>query len=166
MTTPDFDGETYERERDHERLARQMAEVQAFMHDGEWHTSEQIVEALGENWASLSARLRDLRKVKFGAWIVERRYVADGLWEYRMTARPEQEPPNLTPIPVPDAPKSPIPAPETLPLRGNEASPPGKYRCPKPGCVQTLERVANHPFVTTLVEGRCYSHGLQAVAKK
>jgi hypothetical protein len=82
-----FDGETYERARDRERLTHQLVRVRTLMSDGEWRSLAEISESLGDPESSVSARLRDLRKPKFGALRVERRYVADGLWEYRVLPR-------------------------------------------------------------------------------
>lgn len=81
---PDFDGKTYERERDHKRLNRQLESVKRLMSDGQWRTLEQIADAVGAPPASVSARLRDLRKPKFAGLQVERRYVKRGLFEYRV----------------------------------------------------------------------------------
>jgi hypothetical protein len=82
---PDFDGETYVRERDHDRLNAQLARVLAVMRDHQWHTLDGVATITGDPPASVSARLRDLRKDKFGGLAIERRYVAAGLWEYRWT---------------------------------------------------------------------------------
>lgn len=84
----DFDGATYERERDGDRLGAQMKAVRDLMlsGDGAWRTLPHIAAWVGYPEASVSARLRDLRKTKFGAYNVERRYVANGLWEYRVKA--------------------------------------------------------------------------------
>ena len=82
------DGTTYEHPRDHERLAAQRTRVKAVMRDGAWHTLEGISATTGDPPASVSARLRDFRKVKFGAHIVERQYVSHGLWEYRLYDQP------------------------------------------------------------------------------
>ena len=41
----------------------------------------------GDPEASVSARLRDLRKKRFGSHIITRRYVSDGLWQYRWEGR-------------------------------------------------------------------------------
>ena len=82
--TPDFDGETYVRDRDHDRLWAQLGRVRKQMEDGEWHTLRDIAACCGDPEASVSARIRDLRKEKFGGHEVTRRYVADGLWEYRL----------------------------------------------------------------------------------
>ena len=49
-----------------------------------WLTLPVISAQTGYPEASISARLRDLRKTKFGAYNVERRYVVNGLWEYRV----------------------------------------------------------------------------------
>jgi hypothetical protein len=85
--TPDFDGETYDRDRDHERLASQLRRVRDLMSDGRWHTLSGMSHALGDPESSISARIRDLRKRKFGGYTVERQYAGDGLWEYRILAR-------------------------------------------------------------------------------
>lgn len=80
----DFDGRTYERKRDQGRLSRQLIAVRSILADGEWHTLDDLAARTGEPEASISARIRDLRKARFGGHTVERRYVERGLWEYRM----------------------------------------------------------------------------------
>src|SRR5262245_9192894 len=82
--SPDFDGETYEHERDHARLHAQLSRVYRAMRGGTWHTLSDLETLTGDPQASVSARLRDLRKEKFGGHHVERRYLHDGLWEYRL----------------------------------------------------------------------------------
>jgi len=82
--TPPFDGETYEHERDHARLARQLDAVRVLMLDGRWRTLPEIAAQVEGSEAAISARLRDLRKTKFGAFDVQRRYLAHGLFEYRI----------------------------------------------------------------------------------
>lgn len=87
MTGPDFDGETYDHDRDHERLTSQLARVRALMSDGKWRTISQISANTMDPEASVSARLRDLRKDKFGALEVQRREASEnGLFEYRVVA--------------------------------------------------------------------------------
>jgi hypothetical protein len=81
---PDFDGQTYEPARDHTRLTTQLVDVLALMRDGQWRTLRHMSQLLIAPEASISARLRDLRKVKFGGYQVERRYLAHGLHEYRV----------------------------------------------------------------------------------
>lgn len=91
---PDFDGATYSRSRDHVRLGKQMLRVLAVLRDGEWHTLPEIAQQTGDPEASISARIRDNRKEKFGGRVVEREHVKDGLWRYRLveddTVRPSK----------------------------------------------------------------------------
>lgn len=79
-----FDGKTIVPQRDNERLGEQFVKVKSLMLDGMWRTLEQIAEAVGAPAPSVSARLRDLRKERFGGYQVERRYIAKGLFEYRI----------------------------------------------------------------------------------
>lgn len=80
-----FDGATFEPARDGERLARQMADVTACMTDGRWHTLAEIAEATGHPEASVSARIRDLRKSRWGNRTVQRRFDSpSSLWRYRL----------------------------------------------------------------------------------
>lgn len=81
---PDFDGKTYNRGRDHARLGSQLQRVYECMCDGQWRTLEQIAAIVGAPEASVSARLRDLRKPKFGSHEVIDNNVRSGLWEYRL----------------------------------------------------------------------------------
>lgn len=80
-----FDGSTYD-PCDQRRLARQTEGVYALMHDGEWRTLAEIEHATGYPQASISARLRDLRKFRFGSHVIERRRRSPGQFEYRMTS--------------------------------------------------------------------------------
>ena len=80
-----FDGRTYEPEKDRERLGKQLEAVRALMRDGRWRTLAEIAHAVGAPEASVSARLRDMRKEKFGADLVRAQRRAGGaLWEYRV----------------------------------------------------------------------------------
>lgn len=79
-----FDGETYDEALDEDRLKTQLARVRALMWDQRWRTLDDISRATGDPHASVSARLRDLRKGKFGAHIVERERVKRGLYRYRL----------------------------------------------------------------------------------
>ena len=83
---PRFDGADYQPERDNARLGAQLLRVRAFMADSAWHTLEAIARGTGDPPASVSAQLRHLRKPRFGGHTVERRYVARGLYEYRLAA--------------------------------------------------------------------------------
>lgn len=82
-------GETFDPARDESRLNRQARDVFRIVADEEWHTLAELAERTGHPEASVSARLRDLRKVRFGAHIVERMYLGDGLHAYRCLLRRE-----------------------------------------------------------------------------
>jgi len=80
----DRDGDTYEAMRDRKRLDKQMARIFTLMQDGIWRTKDSITMVTGDDWASAGARLRDLRKSKFGGHTVDRRSIGDGAFEYRL----------------------------------------------------------------------------------
>lgn len=85
-------GITYDRKRDLSRLNAQAARVYNVMKSGEWLTLYDIRKTICVNTgfkdpeASISARLRDLRKPSMGGFTVERRFVGKGLWKYRLGA--------------------------------------------------------------------------------
>jgi biotin operon repressor len=79
-----FDGATFDQERDGPRLSSQLVRVQQLMMDGHWRTLEQIAEAVGSSEAGVSARLRDLRKLRFGGYQVDRQHLSGGLFRYRV----------------------------------------------------------------------------------
>lgn len=79
-----FDGATYDPARDHDRLSHQLTEVRTLMLDGSWRTLAEIAEVVGAPEASVSARLRDLRKPRHGGYLVDRQYVRRGLYQYRV----------------------------------------------------------------------------------
>ena len=85
MTRPAFDGSTYSEELDGVRLTSQLARVRAMMADGKWHTLKEIAYCAMGSEAGISARLRDLRKPRFGGYVVERQRIGRGLWAYRVT---------------------------------------------------------------------------------
>jgi len=87
MSTPDFDGSTYDAARDGARLGSHLERVLALMQGGGWWTLVDLATEAGCSEASASARLRDLRKSKFGGHNVERRHVENGLWKYRLVRR-------------------------------------------------------------------------------
>ena len=80
----DRDGQTYDAKRDRVRLNAQAQRVYNAMSDGEWKTLRGIAAVTGDPEASISARIRDLRKPKFGGYDIPRRCQMRGLWEYRM----------------------------------------------------------------------------------
>ena len=89
MTAPllDFDGETYDREIDGVRLSTQLIKVRATLLRcaGRYLTPDQLCRGSGYSparWASVSARVRDLRKDKFGGLNIKRKRLAGGEWAY------------------------------------------------------------------------------------
>lgn len=80
----DFDGRTYDAAHDEKRLTTQLKGVLEELRAGGWRTLAQLAAAVGGSEAGVSARLRDLRKQKFGSHDIEGRRVAGGLWEYRL----------------------------------------------------------------------------------
>lgn len=81
----DFDGRTYVKARDGERLGRSLRIIRDELRDGAWHTIRELADLAGCSDAAASARIRDLRKPKFGGHVIDREYRGDGLWVYRMT---------------------------------------------------------------------------------
>lgn len=79
-----FDGQTYEPEQDEGRLKAQLEQVKEIMLDGQWRTLSDLQSLTGHSTASLSARLRDLRKEKFGGYSVERERLHGGTHAYRV----------------------------------------------------------------------------------
>lgn len=81
-TAPAFHGATIVPERDVPRLARQLERVRDLMLDSEKRTLEEIAVTLGAPEASVSARLRDLRRPRHGGFTVTRHYLGNGLHSY------------------------------------------------------------------------------------
>jgi hypothetical protein len=80
----DRDGESFDRARDGKRLNAQAQAVYSYMQHGQWRTLADIAAATGHPEASVSARLRDLKKPHLGGFKIEKRYIASGLWQYRI----------------------------------------------------------------------------------
>ncbi|HUX00919.1 MAG TPA: hypothetical protein VMY35_08055 [Phycisphaerae bacterium] len=85
----DFGGATYEPDRDYAALAAQYQRVFRLMQDGQWRTLREIGELAGYEPQSVSARLRDFRKEKFGGHQVLRQLRSRRLWEYRLVVHQE-----------------------------------------------------------------------------
>jgi hypothetical protein len=77
------DGLTYEQS-DESRLNKQQLRVYQCMRDGNEWTLAQLAEATGDKEASISARIRDFRKSKFGGRTVVRRSYGGGLFTYQL----------------------------------------------------------------------------------
>ena len=83
--SPPFDGDTIDDGLDTDRLRRQLDRVRTLLlAQYRWHSLSEIREATGIAEASASARLRDLRKAKFGGYTIDRRRRSPGTFEYRM----------------------------------------------------------------------------------
>jgi hypothetical protein len=83
------DGATFDPYLDEDRLNKQMRRVFAAMRDGKWRTLNEIAARTGDPEASISARLRDFRKPKFGSLILNRKRVGDGLFAYQLAQSDE-----------------------------------------------------------------------------
>ncbi len=82
-----FDGATFSEEEDGARLSTQLERVLELMKDENWRTIHEIAKIVEGSEASVSARLRDLRKPKFGSYVVckrQRGTRSDGLFEYQI----------------------------------------------------------------------------------
>jgi biotin operon repressor len=79
-----FDGNTFSQARDGARLSKQLDAVKTVMLDGQWHTLAELAETAHASDAAVSARVRDLRKAKFGGYTVDRLYIRRGIWAYRI----------------------------------------------------------------------------------
>jgi hypothetical protein len=75
-------GNTFDESLDGARLRTQYDRVRDLMIDGRWRTLSEISLDTDQPEASISARLRDLRRAK---WNVERRRRGGGLWEYSVS---------------------------------------------------------------------------------
>ncbi len=82
------DGETYDPKADAAPLNKQQQAVFALMRDGMFRTLADIAAGTGHPEASVSARLRDLRKPKWGGHeVVRRRRGGSRTWEYALIER-------------------------------------------------------------------------------
>lgn len=95
---PTFDGTTYDPAQDRPRLGRQLAAtltvLQRYDRHQQWLTLFELARLVADELcvrtvpeASVSARLRDLRKPRNGGWQVHRRrrvWHGAGTWEYRL----------------------------------------------------------------------------------
>lgn len=85
-----FGGQTFSPARDGKRLAAQFDAVREVMLEKQWRTLTELQTLVSDRYGivaslpAISARVRDLRKLKFGGYHVERDYVGAGLWRYRV----------------------------------------------------------------------------------
>lgn len=89
-----FDGSDIVPEKDNERLTKQIEKVYNLMKDGQYRTLAEITFQTGAPAASVSAQLRNLRKVRFGSHLVTKRPRGNrktGLFEYKLTVNKQNE---------------------------------------------------------------------------
>jgi hypothetical protein len=79
-----FDGSDYVSERDDARLTGQLLRVWNCISSGEWKTLHQISAETKDPEASISAQLRHLRKPRFGSHTIEKQYIGNGLYKYKL----------------------------------------------------------------------------------
>lgn len=83
---PEFKGETFDPKRDGKRLGAQLQRVIDCVVTGpargQWFTLSGVAGFTESPEASVSARLRDLRRM---GYTVERRYIERGLWQYKVS---------------------------------------------------------------------------------
>lgn len=60
-----FDGDTFNQNKDGPRLSTMLGKVYQLMKDARWRTLSEIQKVVGGSEAGISARLRDFRKEKF-----------------------------------------------------------------------------------------------------
>ena len=83
-----FDGRTFNVADDGQRLTRQLDLVQRCLQDGQWWTLTALAAVTGGSEAGVSARIRDLKKPRFGGYVIEKERVSGGLWRYRIARCP------------------------------------------------------------------------------
>jgi hypothetical protein len=72
---------------DHARAAMQRKRVWGVLQLGAWLTLGELAEMTGDPEASISARLRDFRKARYGGHAIDKRRRGGerrGTWEYRL----------------------------------------------------------------------------------
>jgi uncharacterized membrane protein len=86
-----FDGKTYDEKRDKARLSTQLQRVLDVMRHGTSLTLSNIAAIVDAPESSVSARLRDLRKPKFGGHIITKRNIGGGTFIYRLDPQPSNQ---------------------------------------------------------------------------
>jgi hypothetical protein len=88
-TLPHRDGATYDHEQDGARLQQQQQDVWNLMRTGHWYSLTALSQATGHMPQSISARIRDFRKDRFGGHTVLRKRAGlyRGTFVYRLVPR-------------------------------------------------------------------------------
>ena len=87
QTEMNFNGPCYDPQYDQARLSKQIVGIYNLMTDNQWRTLDEIHYETGYPQASISAQLRNLKKVRFGSHLIMKRHRGErsnGLWEYKM----------------------------------------------------------------------------------
>lgn len=86
--TPRFDGRTYDHKRDHTRLRTALEAVHDCLRDGQRWTVYELRDGVrlrtGKNHEAITARIRDLRKLKFGGHDIRKTHTGHGVYAYWM----------------------------------------------------------------------------------
>lgn len=112
----EFDGKTFDSAADGARLRGQYMRVWQVMADGQWHTlpeikakCDRLVGGGADTPQAISARLRDMRKTKFGGHKLDGERLGKGLWRYRLVPNTGEKPDeSLLPGDLADKCQSPI----------------------------------------------------------
>lgn len=75
---------------DQSRAAAQLQRVKLRLLDHQWYTLAELSAATGDPESSVSARIRDLRKVTHGQYQIDRRRRSASQWEYRLAREDER----------------------------------------------------------------------------
>jgi len=81
---PIYHGADIDMNRDATRLNGQILDIYNVVKDGKWYTLDELASITGHGQASISAQLRNLRKVQFGSHEIERLHLTNGLYQYRL----------------------------------------------------------------------------------
>ena len=79
-----FDGDDYVPSRDDARFTGQLLRVWNAIQDGGWYTLADIADITNDPPASISAQLRHLRKSRFGSHEIDKEYIGNGCYKYRL----------------------------------------------------------------------------------
>ena len=79
-----FDGSDYVHKRDGIRLTGQLERVFDVMKNGQWITLRELADRSRCPEASASAQLRNLRKDRFGGFVIEKKYDHMGVFLYKL----------------------------------------------------------------------------------
>jgi len=81
---PVFHGDDYQKPRDHTRLKNQLETILDLLKKGSWYSLPQLSEMTGYMTSSISAQIRNARKERNGGYTIEKKYIENGLYLYRL----------------------------------------------------------------------------------